>query len=111
MRCCPQPDPLTVLGVDETRRGKGKGETDPGSGERPWVDRFDTGLVDITGRQGSLTPVKGRDAQTVIDWLDERGQTFQAVVRQDTMDMSASYAKAIVRRCRMPRSSWTGFIW
>jgi hypothetical protein len=33
-----------VLGVDETRRGKAHYETDPTTGEKTWVDRFDTGL-------------------------------------------------------------------
>ena len=43
-----EPEPVTVLGIDETRRGKAKYETRPDTGKRVWVDRFDTGLVDIT---------------------------------------------------------------
>ena len=41
------PPPVTVLGVDETRRGKAHYETDPATGKKTWADRFDTGLVAI----------------------------------------------------------------
>jgi hypothetical protein len=44
-----EPEPITVLGIDETRRGKAKYEMCPDTGTRVWVDRFDTGLVDISG--------------------------------------------------------------
>ncbi len=40
-----------MLGIDETRRGKAKWETCPDTGARRWVDRWDTGLVDIAGHQ------------------------------------------------------------
>ena len=43
-----EPEPVTALGIDETRRGKAKYETCPNTGKRIWIDRFDTGLVDIT---------------------------------------------------------------
>ena len=58
--------------MDETRRGKAKWETDPGTGKRSWVDRFDTGLVDITADQGLLAQVNGRDTKTVTDWVAKR---------------------------------------
>lgn len=89
------PGPVGVLGIDETRRGKAKWETDPDSGQRVWIDRFDTGLVDITGTQGLLTQINGRDAQAVIDWLDQQGEAFKAAITHVTIDMSATYAKAI----------------
>ena len=62
-----EPAPVVVLGIDETRRGKAKWETDAATGQRNWVDRWDTGLVDITGDQGLLAQVNGRNSQTVID--------------------------------------------
>jgi len=37
-------EPVRVLGIDETRRGKAKWEVDPDTGKRRWVDRFVTGL-------------------------------------------------------------------
>ncbi|MBS9375981.1 hypothetical protein GON09_005002 [Rhodococcus sp. B50] len=46
-----EPEPVRVLGIDETRRGKAKWETCPDTGARRWVDRWDTGLVDIAGHQ------------------------------------------------------------
>ncbi|KHJ73362.1 transposase, partial [Rhodococcus sp. Chr-9] len=55
-----EPEPVMVLGIDETRRGKAKWETDPDTGVRSWVDRWDTGLVDLTGDQGLLAQVNGR---------------------------------------------------
>lgn len=63
------PDDVVVLGIDETRCGKAKWETCPNTGGRRWVDRWDTGLVDITGAGGLLVQVNGRSAQPVIEWL------------------------------------------
>jgi len=59
-------EPVAVLGIDETRRGKAKYETCPDTGKRVWGHRFDTGLVDITGAGGLLVRVKGRSAAPVI---------------------------------------------
>ena len=67
-----EPDAVVVLGIDETRRGKAKWETCPDTGGRRWGDRWDTGLVDITGAGGLLVQVNGRAARPVIDWLAER---------------------------------------
>jgi hypothetical protein len=36
---------VVVVGIDQTRRGKAKWETDAATGQRNWVDRWDTGLV------------------------------------------------------------------
>ena len=87
--------PIRVLGIDETRRGKAKWETDPDTGVRTWVDRFDTGLVDITGDQGLLAQVNGRDAATVVDWIGAQSAEFRAAITHVAIDMSASYAKAV----------------
>jgi hypothetical protein len=59
-------EPVAVLGIDETRRGKANYETCPDTGKRVWGHRFDTGLVDITGAGGLLVRVKGRSAAPVI---------------------------------------------
>ena len=72
-----EPEPVTVLGIDETRRGKAKYETCPDTGKRVWVDRFDTGLVDITGTGGLLVQVNGRSAKPVTDWLGERSPAWR----------------------------------
>ena len=73
-----EPEPVAVLGIDETRRGKAKWETCPETGARRWVDRWDTGLVDITGTGGLLVQVNGRAAKPVTDWLDKRDPAWKS---------------------------------
>jgi transposase len=68
-----EPEPVAVLGIDETRRGRPVWRRDPDTGL--WeitVDRWHVGFVDITGGQGLLGQVEGRTAQTVIDWINGR---------------------------------------
>jgi transposase len=89
-----EPEPVSVLGIDETRRGKAKYETCRHTGKRVWVDRFDTGLVDITGTSGLLVQVNGRSAKPVIDWLGERDGAWRASITHVAIDMSMTYAKA-----------------
>ncbi len=89
-----EPQPVTVLGIDETRRGKAKYETCPDTGKRVWIDRFDTGLVDITGTGGLLTQINGRSAKPVSDWLGERDPAWREAITHVAIDMSTTYAKA-----------------
>ena len=86
-----------MLGIDETRRGKAKWETDPATGVRTWVDRFDTGIVDITGDQGLLAQINGRDVNTVVAWIELQTPEFRAGITHVAIDMSATYAKAVRR--------------
>lgn len=88
-----EPAPVTVLGIDETRRGKAKWETDPDTGRRMWVDRWDTGLVDITGDQGLLGQVNGRNSAVVIDWLAHRDPAWRAAITHVAIDLSTVYAR------------------
>jgi transposase len=81
-----EPQPITVLGIDETRRGKAKYETCQKTGKRIWVDRFDTGLVDITGTGGLLVQVNGRSAAPVIEWLGERDQAWRESITHVAID-------------------------
>ena len=90
-----EPEPVTVLGIDETRRGKAKYETCQKTGKRVWIDRFDTGLVDITGAGGLLVQVNGRSAAPVIDWLGERDPGWRESITHVAIDMSVTYAKAV----------------
>ncbi|VBA44548.1 hypothetical protein LAUMK136_05671 [Mycobacterium attenuatum] len=90
-----EPEPVAVLGIDETRRGKAKWETYCAqTGARRWVDRWDTGLVDITGSGGLLAQVNGRAAKPVTDWLDKRDPAWKTGIEFVAIDMSATYAKA-----------------
>jgi hypothetical protein len=87
--------PIRVLGIDETRRGKAKWETDPATGIRTWVDRFDSGMVDIAGDQGLLAQVNGREVATVVAWINSQTPEFRAGITHVAIDMSATYAKAV----------------
>lgn len=89
-----EPEPVRVLGIDETRRGKAKYETCHKTGKRIWVDRFDTGLVDITGTEGLLVQVNSRSAAPVIDWLAGRDPAWRESITHVAIDMSVTYAKA-----------------
>jgi transposase len=89
-----EPQPVRVLGIDETRRGKAKWETCPDTGGRAWVDRWDSGLVDITGTGGLLVQVNGRSATPVTDWLAQRDQAWKDGIEFIAIDMSGAYAKA-----------------
>jgi transposase len=84
---------VTVLGIDETRRGKAKWETDPDTGRRMWVDRWDTGLVDITADQGLLGQVNGRNSAVVIDRLAHRDPAWRAAITHVAIDLSTVYAR------------------
>ena len=89
-----QPPPVTVLGVDETRRGKAHYETDPTTGEKTWVDRFDTGLVDLSGNGGLFAQVNGRTSKILIEWLQAQDPDWLATITHVSMDTSATYARA-----------------
>ena len=63
-----EPDPVDVLGVDETSRGRPRFRLNPDTGE--WemiVDRWHVGFVDISGGQGLLGQAEGRTKSTVVD--------------------------------------------
>jgi len=89
-----RPPPVRVLGVDETRRGKAHWEIDPATRQRVWVDRFDTGLVDLAGDGGLFAQVNGRTSATLIDWLQLQDPEWLAGITHVSMDTSATYARA-----------------
>ena len=97
-----EPAPVAVLGIDETRRGKAKWESDPVTGARVWVDRWDTGLVDITGDAGLLAQVNGRSSAVVIDWLKAQDPAWTAQITHVAIDLSAAYAR--VAREALPQA-------
>jgi transposase len=88
------PPPVRVLGIDETRRGKGKYEVETSTGVKVWVDRFDTGLVDLDGTGGLFAQVNGRTSDVVIAWLKEQNPEWRARITHVSMDTSATYARA-----------------
>ena len=88
--------PVAVLGIDETRRGKPKWIQDPTTGR--WQvaeDRWLTGIVDAHGTGGLLGHVQGRTAAQVTTWLQEQPAAWREGVSHVTIDLSASYLKAV----------------
>ena len=88
------PPPVRVLGLDETRRGKGRYEVQTSTGAKVWVDRFDTGLVDLAGTGGLFAQVNGRTSAAVMAWLQAQDPAWRAGITHVSMDTSATYARA-----------------
>jgi transposase len=88
--------PVKVLGIDETRRGKPVWVQDPDTDK--WVleaDRWHTGFVDAQGTGGLLAQVEGRSACDTTEWLTDQPQAWRDAITHVTIDLSASYAKAV----------------
>ena len=87
---------VRVLGIDETRRGKPTWTKDPATGRwRVANDRWHTGLVDAVGTGGLLAHVDGRTATALTDWLNAQPQPWRDAITHVTIDLSASYRKAV----------------
>ncbi len=87
--------PVTVLGIDETRRGRPSWVQDELTGRWRLTERFETNFVDLTGPQGLLGQTSGRTKVAVAAWLDERGQAWKDTVQIVAMDPCASYRAAV----------------
>jgi transposase len=88
--------PVKVLGIDETRRGRPVFAQDPDTGR--WVlvrDRWHTGFVDAAGTGGLLAQVEGRTSAATVAWLNAQPASWRAGITHVTIDLSASYAKAV----------------
>src|SRR5213082_3592594 len=75
-----EPEPTAVLGIDETRRGKPRWARDEESGRWVPTDAYDTGFVDLAGRQGLLGQVSGRTSSCVVTWLRARPPEFREAI-------------------------------
>jgi transposase len=89
-----EPEPATVLGIDETRRGRPRWER---TEEGTWRlgERFETNFVDLAGDGGLLGQSAGRTSKTVTDWLAARGPAFAAAVQVVAIDPCAAYRHAV----------------
>ena len=71
-----EPEPVRVLGMDETRFGRPRwlpdGHHDDGRIRWMRTDPWETGFVDITGEQALLGQVDGRTSAAVQAWLAAR---------------------------------------
>lgn len=90
-----EPEPTTVLGIDETRRGRPRWRYDLENTRWGRTDPWDTGFVDLAGDQGLLGQTEGRTSACVVDWLEHRTPEFRAAVRFVAIDPAAVYAKAV----------------
>jgi transposase len=94
-----EPEPVGVLGMDETRFGRPRWLPDGvhPDGRIRWVrtDPWETGFVDITGDQGLLGQVDGRTSAAVKAWLAARSPEFRAAVEVVVIDPHAGYAAAV----------------
>jgi hypothetical protein len=87
---------VRVLGIDETRRGRPVWAQDPATGRwRIAHDRWHPGIVDSVGDCGLLAHVEGRSSKAVIDWLEDQPQAWREAITHVTIDLSASYARAV----------------
>ncbi len=59
------------------------------------ADRWHTGIVDAQGTAGLLGHVEGRTAALVTQWITEQPQAWRDGGSHVTIDLSASYAKAV----------------
>jgi transposase len=91
-----EPEPVVVLGIDETCRGTPRFTQDPDTGKvEQVVDRWHTGFVDLTGDQGLLGQVEGRSAGDAGSWLAARTQQWRESVQIVAIDMCSAYRAAV----------------
>jgi len=91
-----EPEPVRVLGIDETRRGRPRFAPNPDTGLSEQVtDRWHTGFTDLTGGQGLLGQVEGRAGGDVGAWLAARTQAWRDGVQTVAIDMCAAYRAAV----------------
>jgi transposase len=94
-----EPEPVRVLGVDETRFGRPRWLPDGvhPDGRIRWTrtDPWETGFVDITGDQALLGQVDGRTSAAVQAWLAARAEAFRAGIEVVVIDPHAGYAAAV----------------
>jgi transposase len=94
-----EPEPVRVLGMDETRFGRPRwlsdGHHDDGRVRWQRTDPWETGFVDITGDQALLGQVDGRTSAAVQAWLGARPTEFRDAVEVVVIDPHAGYAAAV----------------
>jgi transposase len=94
-----EPEPVRVLGMDETRFGRPRWLPDGvhPDGRIRWTrtDPWETGFVDITGDQALLGQVDSRTSAAVQAWLSGRTEAFRAGIEVVVIDPHAGYAAAV----------------
>jgi transposase len=91
-----EPGPVTVLGIDETRRGRPRFTRNAETGKtEQTADRWHTGFVDLHGGQGLLGQVEGRSATDAGAWLAAQPPEWRAGVQVVAIDMCPAYRAAV----------------
>ena len=94
-----EPEPVRVLGMDETRFGRPRwlpdGHHDDGRIRWLRTDPWETGFVDVTGDQSLLGQVDGRTSVAVQAWLAARNPEFRERIEVVVIDPHAGYAAAV----------------
>ncbi|MEH1016866.1 ISL3 family transposase [Micromonospora sp. CPCC 206060] len=91
-----EPGPVTVLGIDEVRRGKPRWTFDAVT--ETWTrtaDRWHVGFCDLTGGQELLAQVEGRTTAAVTGWLRQRPATWRQQVHVVAIDMCTVFKAAV----------------
>jgi transposase len=101
-----EPEPTTVLGMDETRFGRPRwlpnGVHDDGRIRWRRSDPWETGFVDLTGEQALRGQVDGRTSAAVTAWLAQRSPEFRDAIDVVVIDPHAGYAAAV--RAALPQA-------
>jgi hypothetical protein len=84
-----EPEPVRVLWIDETRRGRPRWEYCIETQRWVRVNPWDTGFVDLDGEQGLLGQHTGRTSAAVIAWLQAPTPHFREAVEDVAIDPAA----------------------
>lgn len=98
--------PVTVLGIDDHRRGKPLYHRDPRTSA--WIadaDRWQTVFVDSTCGHGLLGQVEGRAGADVVAWLGAQDPTWRASITHVTIDMSTVYKSVVATSGLLPNAA------
>jgi len=99
-----EPTAVTVLRIDETRRGRPRWTRCELTNTWLKLERFETNFVDLACPQGLLGQAAGRRKDNIIGWLDERGQDWKDKVQIVAMDPCATTLCGTPDGCSLPVS-------
>ncbi|HXA60805.1 MAG TPA: transposase [Streptosporangiaceae bacterium] len=97
---------VTVLSIDDHRRGTPLYHRDPASGV--WVadaDRWQSVFVDAAGGPGLLGQLEGRASADVTAWPADQDAAWRQAVGYVTIDMSSVYKSAITKSGLLPNAA------
>ena len=105
-RCCP----LTAASAGPRGRGDppGKPRDRPGHLGKTSVDRFDTGLVDLSGDVRFFAQINGRTSKALMDWSRRRTPSGRPGSRTSRWIPPRTAPGPLGSRCRTPPSWSTG---